>query len=78
MGQAEVLIFLEEEHKKNGDKWFSIDEVKEQLNNRLLNAGNVWQQVNKLCASNRVFTKLERLDACRWGYKRVIKHKGGD
>ena len=71
MSQSDILKLLDE----NKNKWFSIDEVKEELNKSNKFVGCVWRQVNKLCAYGLVNTKLERLDNCRFGFKRLIKAK---
>lgn len=71
MGQSEVLKFLDE----NPKKWFSIDDIKQAVNKEHNYFGNVWRQVNKLCANKQVETKLKKLSNCRWGYKRVVKAK---
>lgn len=71
MGQEEVLKLLE----SNPNKWYSIDEVKQEVNKLNGFFGNVWRQVNRLCMDERVETRLVKYDSCRWGYKRVIKHK---
>jgi hypothetical protein len=71
MGQTELLNIIE--NKPN--KWFSIDELKELANKQNGFTGNVWRIVNRLVAYELVETKLTKIKACRWGYKRVIKHK---
>lgn len=71
MGQNEVLELL----AKDPTKWWSIDEIKEKVKEQYNYFGNVWRQVNRLCANEEVETKLIRLDNCRWGYKRVVKAK---
>jgi len=71
VGQTEILVLLEQ----NPKTWYSIDEIKDILQEQNGFTGNVWQQVNRLCATEKVETRLQRLKTCRWGYKRVIKHK---
>lgn len=71
MGQEEILKLLDD----NPKNWYSIDEIKNILNKEVGYTGNVWRQVNKLCSLEQVETKLIKLPACRWGYKRVIKAK---
>lgn len=71
MGQQEILELLQQ----NPKKWYSIDEIKQEVTKNNNYTGNVWRQVNVLCATEQVETRLQRLANCKWGYKRVIKHK---